>query len=250
MHKFFVSENCIDGDLVNIQGDDVKHIYKVLRLKTGDKVNINNCKGEEFLAQIKDVNKTNVLCEIIKKTDINNESPLKIHLYQGLPKATKMDLIIQKATELGVMGITPIITQRVIIKNELKEFKKIDRWNKIALEACKQSKRTIIPRVNEPVEFGVFLEKADFYDLIVVPYENKADFGIKAMIEKLKDKNIKNVAIVIGPEGGFEGEEIEQLSSLGSEIVTLGPRILRTETAGFVCASLLLYELGDIGGKI
>jgi len=250
MHKFFVNESCVDGNLVNIQGDDVKHIYKVLRLKSGDKVNINNCLGEEFLAQIKDVSKTNVLCEIIKKTDINNESPLKIHLYQGLPKATKMDLIIQKATELGVMGITPIITERVIIKNELKEFKKIDRWNKIALEACKQSKRTIIPKVNEPVEFSVLLAEADRYDLIVVPYENKENFGIKAMLSKLKDKNINNVAIVIGPEGGFEEEEIEKLSSLGSEIVTLGPRILRTETAGFVCASLLLYELGDIGGKI
>ncbi len=249
MHKFFVNESCIDGDLVNIQGDDVKHIYKVLRLKSGDRVNINNCVGEEFLAQIKDVSKTNVLCEIIKKTDINNESPVKIHLYQGLPKATKMDLIIQKATELGVMGITPIITERVIIKNELKEFKKIDRWNKIALEACKQSKRTIIPKVNEPVEFSVLLGEADSYDLIVVPYENKENFGIKAMICKLKNKNIKNVAIVIGPEGGFEEEEIEKLSSLGSEIVTLGPRILRTETAGFVCASLLLYELGDIGGR-
>ena len=250
MHKFFVDQSCIDGNLVNIQGDDVKHIYKVLRLKSGDKVNINNCLGEEFLAQIKDVSKTNVLCEIIKKTDTNNESPLKIHLYQGLPKATKMDLIIQKATELGVMGITPIITERVVIKNEFKEFKKIDRWNKIALEACKQSKRTIIPKVNEPVEFSALLGEADRYDLIIVPYENKEDFGIKAMLSKLKGKKIKNVAIVIGPEGGFEEEEIEKLSSLGSEIVTLGPRILRTETAGFVSASLLLYELGDIGGKI
>lgn len=251
MHKFFVDESCIDGKLVNIQGDDVKHIYKVLRLKSMDKVNINNCMGEEFLAQIKDISKTNVLCEIIEKIDINNESPVKIHLFQGLPKAAKMDFVIQKSTELGVSSITPIITDRVIIKNELKEYKKIDRWNKIALEACKQCKRTIIPKVNEPIEFSTLLEQTNSYDLIVVPYENKENFGIKSMLRNLKGKEkIHNIAIVIGPEGGFEEQEIEKLIKLGSQIITLGPRILRTETAGFVCTSLLLYELGDIGGKI
>ncbi len=250
MHKFFVNESCIDGNLVNIQGDDVKHIYKVLRLKCTDKININNCKGQEFLAQIKDISKTNVLCEIIEKIYVNNESPIKIHLYQGLPKAAKMDFVIQKATELGVTSITPVITERVIIKNELKEYKKMDRWNKIALEACKQSKRTIIPKVNEPVEFAFFLKEATSYDLIVVPYESKENFGIKAMVMNLKGKEINSVAIVIGPEGGFEEEEIEKLSNIGAQIVTLGPRILRTETAGLVCASLIFYELGDIGGKI
>ncbi|WP_026884882.1 16S rRNA (uracil(1498)-N(3))-methyltransferase [Clostridium akagii] len=250
MHKFFVDESFIDGNIVNIQGDDVKHIYRVLRLKSGDQVNINNCKGEEFLAQIKDINKTNVLCEIIEKADINNESALKIYLYQGLPKAAKMDFIIQKSTELGVTSITPVITERVVVKNELKEYKKVDRWNKIALEACKQSKRTIIPKVNQPMELEGFLSEADSYDLIVVPYESKEDFGIKAMIRNLNGKKINSIAILIGPEGGFEEEEIEKLDNLGAQIVTLGPRILRTETAGLVCASLLLYELGDIGGKI
>lgn len=250
MHKFFVDESFIDGNIVNIQGDDVKHIYRVLRLKSGDQVNINNCKGEEFLAQIKDINKTNVLCEIIEKADINNESTLKIHLYQGLPKAAKMDFIIQKSTELGVTSITPVITERVVVKNELKEYKKVDRWNKIALEACKQSKRTIIPKVNQPMELEGFLSEADSYDLVVVPYESKEDFGIKAMIRNLKGKKINSIAILIGPEGGFEEDEIEKLDNLGAQIVTLGPRILRTETAGLVCASLLLYELGDIGGKI
>lgn len=250
MHKFFVDESFIDGNIVNIQGDDVKHIYRVLRLKSGDQVNINNCKGEEFLAQIKDINKTNVLCEIIEKADINNESALKIHLYQGLPKAAKMDFIIQKSTELGVTSITPVITERVVVKNELKEYKKVDRWNKIALEACKQSKRTIIPKVNQPMELECFLSAADSYDLVVVPYESKEDFGIKAMIRNLKGKKINSIAILIGPEGGFEEEEIEKLDNLGAQIVTLGPRILRTETAGLVCASLLFYELGDIGGKI
>lgn len=250
MHKFFVDEKCVDGNFINITGDDVKHIYKVLRLKDGDKININNCKGEEFLAKINEITKSNVLCEIVEKVDVNNESPVKLHLYQGMPKAAKMDLIVQKATELGIMSITPVITERVIIKNDLKEFKKIDRWNKIALEASKQCKRSIIPKVMEPIAFDSLLEQLKSVDLVVVPYENKEEVGIKTVIKKIATNDIKSIAIIIGPEGGFEEEEIEKLSEAKAEIVTLGPRILRTETAGFVCASLLMYELGDIGGKI
>lgn len=250
MHKFFVDEKCISDNFIEITGDDVKHIYKVLRLKLGDKININNCKGSEFLATIKEITKSSVLCEINEKVDINNESPVEVYLYQGMPKAAKMDLIVQKATELGVLKITPVITKRVVVKNELKEFKKIDRWNKIALEACKQSKRSVIPKVEEPIEFESLIQELKSKDLIVVPYENKEEVGIKTVVNKLKEIKIKSIAIVIGPEGGFEEEEIEEFSSIGAEIVTLGPRILRTETAGFVCASLLMYELGDMGGQV
>ncbi|MDF2502849.1 16S rRNA (uracil(1498)-N(3))-methyltransferase [Clostridium sp.] len=251
MHKFFVPENnIINNNIVTITGDDVKHIYKVLRLKIGDKININNCIGEEFLAEIKSIDKKAVICNIIENTNTNNESNIKIHLYQGLPKATKMELITQKATELGVMSVTPVITERVIVKNELSEAKKIDRWNKIALEACKQSKRTIIPRIKNIVKFNEFLDEVKNFDLVVVPYENEKDQGIKNMIVNLKGRKINTIAIMVGPEGGFEEEEIKQLKDIGAYIVTLGPRILRTETAGFVCSSLLMYELGDIGGEI
>lgn len=250
MHKFFVPLNNFSGNTVCIDGDDVKHIYKVLRLEEGDKININNCCGREFLAEIKVISKMNIECDIIKELEVNNESPLEIFLYQGLPKAAKMDLIVQKAAELGVMSVTPVITKRVVVKNEVSEYKKLDRWNRIALEACKQCKRTIIPKVREIVEFEQLLNELKNVDLIVVPYENEDGCGIKNIITQIDREKIKTAAVIIGPEGGFEEDEISILKEAGAHIVTLGPRILRTETAGFVCCSLLMYELGDIGGII
>ena len=165
-----------------------------------------------------------------------------------------MDLIVQKGTELGVMEFIPTITDRVDVK--LKgEFKKLDRLNRIALEAAKQSKRSIIPKVLEPVDFNEVLSKLEEFDLVLVPYENAENFGIKSLMKKMKEEKldldtIKKVAIFIGPEGGIENEEITRLKEKGAYIITLGNRILRTETAGFVAASLIQYELSDLGGSI
>jgi 16S rRNA (uracil1498-N3)-methyltransferase len=247
MHKFFVQREFITEDTAIIEGDDVKHIYKVLRIETGDKVSINDCQGNEYLGDINEINKKQVIVNLLEKLPINNESPVNVHLYQGLPKSTKMDLIVQKATELGVKEITPVVTERVVVKSELSEFKKVDRWNRIALEACKQSKRSLLPVINTPIEFDELINNLTDMDLIVVPYENEDGYGIKNIVSDL-NKNIKNIAVVIGPEGGFEDREIEILRSINAHIVTLGPRILRTETAGFVCVAMLMYELGDIGG--
>lgn len=248
MHKFFVNKNDINGDSAVISGDDVKHIYKVLRLQVGDKVNINNCEGEEFLGEIEEISKKQVIVKFIKKLPLNNESNVEVYLFQGLPKSAKMDLIVQKTTELGVKEVTPIVTERVVVKNELGEFKKIDRWCRIALEACKQSKRSLVPKINTPIEFRSLLEVLKQMDLIIVPYENAEGYGIKKVVNNIDKDSIKKIGIIIGPEGGFEESEIEALEKLGAHIVTLGPRILRTETAGFVCMSLLMYELGDLGG--
>ncbi|MPM47214.1 Ribosomal RNA small subunit methyltransferase E [bioreactor metagenome] len=248
MHKFFISKENIHGDSCIIEGEDVKHIYKVLRLDSGDKVNINDGEGTEYLGEIEEVNKKEVKVKLIEKVELNNESNLKVQLYQGMPKSAKMDLIVQKCTELGISEITPIITERVVVKSELSEFKKVDRWNRIALEACKQSKRSLIPVINTPIEFEELQEALNKYDLIVVPYENQKGEGIKYVVNEVKNKEIKDVAIIIGPEGGFEESEIQSFKDLGAYIVTLGPRILRTETAGFTALSLLMYELGDLGG--
>jgi 16S rRNA (uracil1498-N3)-methyltransferase len=248
MHKFFVPKDKIINSRAYIEGDDVKHIYKVLRLQPGEKVSINNCNGREYLGEVYEVNKMQVIVDIIEELDTNNESQLNIYLYQGLPKSAKMDFIVQKATELGAIEVTPVITERVVVKNELGEFKKVDRWNRIALEACKQSKRSIIPTINIPIEFEELLEVLKNVDLIVVPYENEEGYGIKHMIKAINGE-VKSAAIVIGPEGGFEEEEISKLKELKAHIITLGPRILRTETAGLACIALLMYELGDLGGQ-
>ena len=252
MHKFFTPKELINENVAKIIGDDVKHIYKVLRISEGEKVVLNNCEGTEYLATVSSVNKQEVLLDIIEKLDLNNESEIKIYLFQGLPKAQKMDLIVQKGTELGITEFIPTITHRVDVK--LKgEFKKLDRLNRIALEAAKQSKRSIIPKVSEPIEFNAVLERINSLDLLIVPYENANNFGIKTLINELRKDNttntIKNVGIFVGPEGGIEEEEIERLKDKGARIVTLGKRILRTETAGFVATSLIQYELSDLGGN-
>ncbi|MGL5820643.1 MAG: RsmE family RNA methyltransferase [Sarcina sp.] len=247
MHKFFTPAELFTDTHAFIQGDDVKHIYKVLRVTKGEKVAINNLCGEEFLGEIEEVNKQEVIVRILEKLEINNESNLEIYLFQGMPKAAKMDLIVQKGVELGMRGFIPVITDRVDIK--LKgEFKKLDRLNKIALEASKQSKRSHIANVEEPIEFEEALKQMKEMNLIVVPYENATGYGIKTMAKEIEGNNILKIAIMIGPEGGFEEEEIQKLKDINAHIVTLGPRILRTETAGFTCASLLQYEFGDLGG--
>jgi 16S rRNA (uracil1498-N3)-methyltransferase len=254
MHKFFTEPYNITDAEGKIIGDDVKHIYKVLRLSEGEEVILNNCEGIEYLGEIKSITKNEVIVNIINKLDINNESKVKVHLFQGLPKGQKMDLIVQKGTELGVVEFIPTITARVDVK--LKgEFKKLDRLNRIALEASKQSKRSIVPQVKEVIEFNEVLNKLKEMDLVIVPYENAEDFGIKSLVRKLEKENvdlnnINNVGILIGPEGGFEEYEISKLKEDGAYIVTLGNRILRTETAGFISAALIQYELGDLGGML
>lgn len=251
MHKFFIDENHIYDNYAEITGDDVKHIYKVLRLKTEDKVYINNCKGKEYIGEITEITKQSVSLKIIEEVQVNNESPVEVYLFQGLPKSSKLELIIQKSTELGVKEITPIITNRVLsaIKNIDKESKKIERWNKIALEACKQCKRTLIPIINEITEFDRAINLLKEMDLVLVPYENAENYGIKKVMNDIKS-DVSKIGIVIGPEGGFEEEEINRLKEIEAKIITLGPRILRTETAGLVAISLLMYELGDLGGNV
>lgn len=253
MHKFFTPPENINSDEGRIFGDDVKHIYKVLRIAEGEKVILNNCNGKEYLGEIKSISKTEVIVKIIEKLDVNNESKVEIYLFQGLPKAQKMDLIVQKGTELGITKFLPIVTARVDIK--LKgEFKKLDRLNRIALEAAKQSKRSIVPEVLEPITFKEAIKEMKEMDLFLVPYENAENFGIKAVVRELKKNNIiekvKKVGIMVGPEGGFEDFEIEELKKEGAYIITLGSRILRTETAGFTTTSLVQYEFGDLGGSI
>ena len=250
MHKFFTPKELINGDVAKIIGDDVKHIYKVLRISEGEKVVLNNCEGAEYLAKVTNVSKQEVLLEIIEKLDLNNESDIKIYLFQGLPKSQKMDLIVQKGTELGITEFIPTITHRVDVKLK---GEKLDRLNRIALEAAKQSKRSIVPRVIEPLEFEDVLGKINDLDLFIVPYENAENFGVKTLINKIRSEekasDIKSVGIFVGPEGGIEEEEIEKLKEKGAHIVTLGKRILRTETAGFVATALIQYELSDLGGN-
>ncbi|RKD34743.1 16S rRNA (uracil(1498)-N(3))-methyltransferase [Thermohalobacter berrensis] len=247
MNRFFVNKDNIKEGRVIIEGEDVKHIRNVLRLNEGDLITVCDCQKNDYLVEITDIKKNYVQCNILEKSKSKGEPNLEVVLYQGIPKSSKMDLIIQKATELGISQIVPVEMKRSVVKlkNEKKEQKKLNRWRRIAKEAAKQCRRGIIPAVSEIVSFNEMLKSLEKEEFILVPYENEDKVGLKDILAKNKGKH--KVNIIIGPEGGFEEEEIDNINKLNWHVVSLGPRILRTETAGFTVLSIVMYELGDLG---
>lgn len=246
MHRFFVEAENIVGQTITIDGEDVRHIKNVLRLEIDDEIEISNKLGLDYRCKISEFGEGEISCSVIDSFKSKGESDIDIVLFQGLPKSTKMDLIIQKSTELGVKKIVPLITSRCVAKinNKKSQDKKTKRWSKIAEESAKQSKRGLIPEVSNAILFKDALEQLKGEEFIIVPYESEEDIGIKTV---LKEATSKKVNIIIGPEGGFEDSEIQALKNIDSQVVTLGPRILRTETAGTIASALVLYELGDLG---
>lgn len=247
MDRFFVDSNNINLDKKEclIQGDDVKHISKVLRCTVGEKLEICDKNNNEYICEITDIAKKEVFLNIIESVDIKRESDIKMKLYQGLPKGQKMDLILQKLTEVGVSEIIPVITKRSVAKLEDKKDKKIQRWERIVYEAAKQSKRGIIPKVKGPLSFKEALLDMKQNSINIVPYEKENSKSIKDAINK---SNMDSVGIFIGPEGGFDQEEINMLQDIGALSISLGPRILRTETASIVASSIVMYELTHLKG--
>ena len=242
MHKFF-TEN-IDGDIAVITGDDVKHIWKVLRLKVSDRVLINDLKGTDYLGELIKIDKAAVLVKLAPETAGSSESPLAVTVFQGIPKGQKMDYICQKLSELGVRQILPVRMERTIPEND-NEAKKLDRWKRIILEACKQSKRSRITEITPPVDLTEAIEAARDLDLLIVPYEAAEGGGLKELEAKIKSS--ASIGILVGPEGGITPGEIDRLSRAGAQIITLGPRILRTETCALCVVSILQYLAGDMG---
>ncbi len=249
MDRFFVEKNNInlENNTCIIEGEDVKHISKVLRCKIGEELEVCDNDNNEYICEITDIDKSTVTLDILEKIDIKRESDLKVKLYQGLPKGPKMEMILQKLTEVGVDEIILVQTKRSVTKvDDKKEDKKIDRWQRIIYEAAKQSKRGKIPKLRGVLSFKEALEEMKNNDFNIIPYENERTKSIK---KALKGVNINNIGIFVGPEGGFDDAEIQLVESIGGQSVSLGPRILRTETASIVASSIVLYELSDIGGN-
>ena len=247
MYQFFIQPDSIKEDEIWIADpQDVNHIRNVLRMKKGEKVSLCcEAKGKEYICSIEEIESDIVKAAII---DINGESrelPVKITLFQGLPKSDKMELIIQKAIELGAAEIVPMATKRAVVKLDAKKAaKKVSRWNTIALSAAKQAKRGIIPEVREVRNFKDILEEVQDTEFMLVPYEEaKGMQASKELISQAKGK--KSIGIIIGPEGGFEKEEIEQLKAAGGQTMSLGKRILRTETAGMTVLSILMFTIEE-----
>lgn len=247
MQKFFVEENQIQDNKIYIEGTDVKHISNVLRLNKKEKIQICNKQTmENYIVQIEEIQKEKIITKIIEKLQTSIESNVEIHLYQGLPKADKMELIIQKTTELGIHSITPVDMVRCVVKLEEKDAKKkIERWQKIVEGAAKQSKRDIIPKIENKLKIKDMLEKINQYDIFIVAYEEETNNTLKQVLKEIENKNNYKIGILIGPEGGIDSKEIEILKENGAVVVTLGKRILRTETAPIAMVSNILYELED-----
>ena len=244
MPRFFVKTEQIAGNNISIVGEDVKHIKNVLRKQLGDILEICNQEtGKAYKTEIFEINESCIENKIIEEI-ASNEDNVKVDIYQGLPKADKMELIIQKSIELGVNAIIPVEMKRCVVKLDSKsESKKIERWQKIAESAAKQSGRNIIPEIRHMIKVEDIIKLRSEYDSIIVCYENEKENYIKNELLRLKDKQELKIAIVIGPEGGLEEKDVEYLKQNGAAIVTLGDRILRTETVALNLLSIIMYEL-------
>lgn len=243
MPRFFIEKENIFENIINIVGEDVNHIKRVLRLQCGNSIIVCDGSGKDYIVEIEKFETDSIRTNILRVESNITEPPIDVVLYQGIPKSDKMDFIIQKSVELGVKKIVPVITEHTVVKldNEKDSQKKSARWQKIALEAAKQSNRGVIPKVELPIRFDDALEQSKTSDIRIIPYEKEIKNGLKNIIQD----NIKNISVFIGPEGGFSEKEISNAEKAGIVPVTLGPRILRTETAGIVVLSILMYELGD-----
>ena len=245
MRKFFIKENQIKNNKVEIIGEDVNHIKNVLRLSEKEKIKICDSDNQiNYICEISEITKQNVLCNILEKAINTAEGNIELHIYQGLPKADKMELIIQKGTELGVTKFIPVALKRSIVKlNGKDEQKKIERWQKISEVAAKQCERDLIPKVENVQNLNDILLRVKEYDLFLVAYELEKEIYIKKELKNLNSNQEYKIAVLIGPEGGLEKEEVEKLESYGAKVVSLGNRILRTETVALQIASIIMYEL-------
>ena len=243
MYQFFVESGQIGKDSVMIEGSDVNHIKNVLRMKPGEKIRISGPAGENYFCEIAEIEDSFVRASILEKDETGTELPNRIYLFQGLPKNDKMELIIQKAVELGVYEIIPVAMKNCVVKLDAKKAAaKTARWQGIAEAAAKQSKRGVIPTVAPVMSYAQAVKMASEMDLKLVPYE------LAEGMEKTKDiisriKPGQQIAVFIGPEGGFDEGEIALAMENGIEPVTLGKRILRTETAGMTVLSWMMYQL-------
>lgn len=243
MHHFFAEPSQIHDGRVTIVGTDVNHMKNVLRMKAGEQAEISDGDGLRYHCVLENFAEETIVFRIEDVEADAEELPSKIYLFQGLPKSDKMELIIQKAVELGAYEVIPVATKRAVVKlDEKKSVKKVQRWNVIAEGAAKQSGRSIIPKVHEVLTFSEALTYAQTLDVRLIPYEKASGMqATRQAVESIRPG--QSVGIFIGPEGGFEEAEVEQAEAIGVLPISLGKRILRTETAGLAVLSILMYRM-------
>lgn len=243
MQHFFVTTDQVKEESIYIVGSDVNHMKNVLRMKQGEQLYISDGDNHKYLCQVEEYEKEQAVLRILEEEPADTELSSRIYLFQGLPKGDKMELVIQKAVELGVYQVIPVAMKRCVVKlDEKKAAKKVNRWGEIAKSAAKQSGRGMIPQVSRIVSFQEALVRAKELDVMLIPYE-LAD-GMEYTRQVIGNiQPGQSVGIFIGPEGGFEKEEVCLAEEAGAKEITLGKRILRTETAGLAVLSILMYHL-------
>lgn len=243
MQHFFVVPDQVRDGYIEITGSDVNHMKNVLRMKTGEQLEISDGNNKKYLCEIESLEADKVTARILEEREAENELPSKLYLFQGLPKSDKMELIIQKVVELGAWEVIPVATKRAVVKlDQKKAAKKRERWSGISESAAKQAGRNVIPEIKQVMNFQEALSYAKSLDVLLIPYELAE--GMQATKERIQAiQPGQSVGIFIGPEGGFEQEEVKLAMEAGAYPITLGRRILRTETAGMTMLSVLMYHL-------
>ena len=243
MQRFFVTPDQVGEDKIRIQGSDVDHMKNVLRMRPGEEVMVSDGNNRQYRCRVEDYPEGEAVLAILEAGLVDTELPSRIYLFQGLPKQEKMELIVQKAVELGVCQVIPVQTRRCVVKLDAKKAaKKVQRWQQIAESAAKQAGRGYIPAVSEVMTFQEALAFSETLDIRLIPYELADGMeGTRKILDGIRPG--QSVGIFIGPEGGFEKEEVGRAVEAGALPITLGKRILRTETAGIAVLSILMYRL-------
>ena len=243
MQRFFVTPDQVGEDKIRIQGSDVNHMKNVLRMRPGEEVMVSDGNNRQYRCRVEDYPEGEAVLAILEAGLVDTELPSRIYLFQGLPKQEKMELIVQKAVELGVCQVIPVQTRRCVVKLDAKKAaKKVQRWQQIAESAAKQAERGYIPAVSEVMTFQEALAFSEALDIRLIPYELADGMeGTRKILDGIRPG--QSVGIFIGPEGGFEKEEVGRAVEAGAMPITLGKRILRTETAGIAVLSILMYRL-------
>ncbi len=245
MYHFFAEPEAFAEETVTITGQDAVHMTRVLRMKPGEEILVSSTAGGDWMCRTEEFSPEEVLCRILYRCEEDRELAARIHLFQGLPKSDKMEMIIQKAVELGAYRIIPVATRNAVVKlDEKKAAQKVGRWNAIAESAAKQSKRSMVPEVAGVMKFAEALAEASDYALKLMPYENAEGIGATRRAVSSAAPGT-DIAVFIGPEGGFDPAEVEAAEAAGFYPVTLGKRILRTETAGLCILSALMLQLEE-----
>jgi 16S rRNA (uracil1498-N3)-methyltransferase len=245
MARFYVPQPRIEKGMLKVEGEEVKHIRKVLRLRAGDEIALFDGLGKEFEGMIVEEGLSSVIIKIQKVYSSKRDSPLEVTLAQSLLKGEKMDYLIQKATELGIQEIIPFLSSRSVpLLEKSGKLKRHHRWERIAVEASKQCGRSVVPKIESLQDYSEILRRTSPNTLLLILWEREGT-RLKEILERSEER--KKIFFVIGPEGGFSQKEVEEAKRAGFIPVTLGRRILRAETASLCLLSILQYEQGDIG---